>query len=59
MRAQHRPICSLQKPFTASLKTEHQFIKDICKSIINNKNNQQNMFVTPIGTRFLSLRDAY
>ena len=33
-------------------------IKNICKSIIKNKNNQQNMFMTLIETRFLSLRDA-
>ena len=41
MRAQHRP----QKSFTVSLKNEYQYIKILCKSIINNKNNQQNMFV--------------
>ena len=33
--------------------------KNICKSIINNKNNQQYMLVTLIDTRFLSLSDAY
>ena len=27
----------------------------ICKSIINNKNNQQNMFVTLIDTRLVTL----
>ena len=52
-------ICTLQKSFTASLKNEYQYIKILCKLIINNKNNQQNMFVTLIDTRFWSLCDAY
>ena len=34
MRAQYRPICSLFKSFTASLKSDYQYIKNICKSII-------------------------
>ena len=55
MRAQHRPICTLQKSFTASLKNEFQYIKNICKSKINNKNNQQNMFVTLISCHFVTL----
>ena len=42
----------------ASLKNEYQYVKNICKSIMNNKNNQQNMFVTLIDTRFSSLYDA-
>ena len=37
-----------------TLKNEYQYIKIIYKSIINNKNNQQNMFVILIDTRFLS-----
>ena len=32
MQAQHRPISAL----TASLKNEYQYIKILCKSIINN-----------------------
>ena len=48
-------ICTLQKPFTASLKNEYQYIKIWCKSIINNKNiNQQNMFVTLIDIRLVT-----
>ena len=55
MQAQHRPIsCILQKSFTASLKNEYQYIKILCKSIINNVNNQQNMSVTLIDTRLVT-----
>ena len=57
-------VWPLQKSFTASLKkNEYQFIKSICVYIYIyisiRKNNQQNMFVTLIDTRFLSLCDVY
>ena len=55
----HTYLLSLQKSITTSLKNEYQYIKNICKSITSDKINQQNMFVTLIDTRFLSLRDAY
>ena len=59
MRAQHRASCSLFKS-----PSEHHLrmilvYKKIRKSIINNKNNQQNVFVTLNETRVMSLRDAY
>ena len=47
-------ICTLQKPFIASLKNEYQYIKILRKSIINNKNNQQSMFVTLIDIRLVT-----
>ena len=56
MQAQHRPyLLSLQKSFTASLKNDSQYIKNICKSIIDNKNNQQYMFVTLVSCHFVTL----
>ena len=46
--------CTSQKSITTSLKNEYQYTKILYKSIINNKNNQQNTFVTLTDTRLVT-----
>ena len=46
-------FCTLQR--YSIIKSVYQYIQILCKSIINNKNNQENMFVTFIDTRLVTL----